>query len=153
MTGMPGLNHRDQQKVTEGNQLLSRTLDIIALADSLHLRWVLENPFSSRIWLTEQLAKLQQQHAKLFRVDFCAYGMPWRKSTGLMCSRFDSIDSIAKVCSSPRARCQYSGHRHIALSGKDSTGTWYTRRAQPYPLLLCRAIATQLLFENTRDSG
>lgn len=153
MTGMPNLSHRDQQKVLEGNQLLSRTLDIIALADSLSLRWILENPFSSRIWLTAQLSKFQQQHAKLFRIDFCAYGMPWRKSTGLLCSNFDSIASIAKICSSPHSRCQYSGHRHIALSGKDSTGTWYTRRAQPYPLLLCRAVASQLCFENTRDSG
>ena len=153
MSGMPGLSMRDQHKVAEGNQLLSRTLDIISLADDLQLRWVLENPFSSRIWLTSRLAELQRKHADLYRIDFCAYGMPWRKSTGLMCSRFPSIAHIAKICSSPHSRCQYSGHRHIALSGKDNAGVWYTRRAQPYPLLLCRAIAGQLSLENTRDSG
>ncbi len=83
MSGVPNLNSRDLQKVSLGNQLLDRSIDIIDLAISCSIPWALENPFSSRLWLTSSIARLIQSGASLHRTDFCAYGMPWRKSTGI----------------------------------------------------------------------
>ena len=142
--GFPDLPSHDAKKVLLGNQLLDVTTQLISLAASLQLRWVLENPYTSRIWLTPALQHLRQQGALFLQVDFCAFGEPWRKSTGLLAGNFSALAAVAKTCASTSARCIYSGKRHIILAGKDSAGMWWTRRAQPYPLRLCASIASCL---------
>ena len=144
--GFAHLPPRDLAKVTEGNKLLQVSQDIIALCNELQLRWVLENPWTSRIWLTPFLKSLAQQHS-FIRVDFCAFHMPWRKATGLLFGHFLPLQTLACECQPEHGRCCFTNRRHIVLVGKDSAGQWLTRRAQPYPWLLCHQIA-KLLAEH-----
>ena len=142
--GREGLNAQDQQKVAVGNLLACITCDLCTFASELGIRWVVENPFTSRIWLIDEIALLQRQGAVLQAVDFCAYGVPWRRSTGLLSHAFDSLSNVLQCCTSRHGRCQYSGRKHIALAGKNANGMWLTRVAQPYPHKFCHAICGQL---------
>lgn len=147
MSGMPNLSLRDQQKVEQGNALLAVTLELIELCAELGLNWVLENPWTSRIWLTSGIKQLLSDRAMLQRVDYCSYGTPWRKSTGLLSNLHQVILPACTICQPVAGRCQYSHHRHLALSGKDANGNWLTLRAQPYPVKFCRRLA-QLFSEH-----
>ena len=151
LMGLAGLSVSEQHKVDEGNRLLQVTVGLCKLRLALNISWVIENPFSSRIWLTDDLQSLLLRGAKLICADFCAYGMPWKKSTGFLVFGFGQFSDIAHVCQSANGRCQHTGRKHIILTGKDATGLWMTRRAQPYPLRLCAAIAT-LLHDHIRAS-
>ena len=81
--GLPSLFKRDHAKVQEGNHLLQVAILLIHFCISKNIAWVLENPWTSRAWLTRPLQDLQAQ-AALLKVDYCQYGMPWRKATGLL---------------------------------------------------------------------
>eukprot|EP00438_Fugacium_kawagutii_P003956 Skav200396 [mRNA] locus=scaffold1919:156792:162160:- [translate_table: standard] len=144
LMGYPGLCAQDIRKVLDGNSFLEFSYKVTMLASSLGLRWVMENPWTSRIWLTSQVQTLLRNGAVLQQLDFCAYGMPWKKSTGLLSYNFPSLKSIMMTCHPSANRCEYSGHRHITLTGKDSSGMWWTRRAQPYPPRMCQLIASLL---------
>jgi hypothetical protein len=127
------------------------TVILCDFLSGLDIRWTIENPYTSRIWLTDPINKLVQHGAQFVRVDFCAYNvynMPWKKSTHLLASQFHSILNLRAVCNSHQGICQYSCKRHIILSGRDHTGLWMTRRAQPYPFGLCHANANCLVEEH-----
>lgn len=143
-SGLPGLSHRDQQRAQQGNLLLLATVDLIHLCNELHLVWAMENPFSSRLWKAPPVqALLSDVSVELLKVDYCAYGTPWRKSTGILTNAPNRLAPICRICMPRNGRCQYSGHRHFCLTGKDASGMWLTLRAQPYPRALCEAIARQ----------
>ena len=141
--GLPGLNKSDSRKVHQGNMLLEVTYNIIQFCMRHNIPWALENPWTSRAWLTSQLRQLQS-HAVLRRVDFCQYGTPWRKATGIMAWPATWLASLMCECHANKGRCSKSGRKHIILQGTDSTGTFLTMRAQPYPYKLCQCIATAL---------
>ena len=78
-----GLTHKELAKVQEGNALLAVTQTILSLCQQLGIPWALENPWTSRIWLTPLLSQWQSQYS-FIRIDFCAFHVPWRKSTGIL---------------------------------------------------------------------
>ena len=141
--GFSILSATDLQRVLEGNQFLEVSKMFIDLAEHYSLRWVLENPYTSRIWLTPHVRALQSLGATLHELHFCAFGTPWRKATGLL-SNFCQLSSLMRTCHPISGRCEFTGKKHIVLSGKDATGIWLTRRAQPYPFEMCRQIAACL---------
>ena len=142
--GFSDLSMHDGNKIEQGNNLLFVTAKLCQLCDQLHVPWVIENPATSRIWLTSTLKEFFHTGAFFVTTDFCAFGMPWRKSTGFLCSRFENLKHISKHCTSQHGRCTFTNRRHIILSGKDSSGMWLTKRAQPYPPQLCMMIADVL---------
>ena len=133
--------------------MLKVSAELCAYAISLNIPWVIENPLTSRLWLTREIAELQDQGAVFHRVDFCAYGVPWRKSTGLLAHAFDNLPAALQCCSASHGRCQFSGKKHIVLAGKNASGMWLTRIAQPYPLKLCHAVCGQLARTHIVGSG
>lgn len=143
--GFSDVSSRDWEKLQEGNALLMVSDKIAELCSRLAVPWVLENPASSRIWLTRNLQKFKQLGAFFITTDFCAFGMPWRKATGFLCFHFDGMKNISKHCCPQGGRCAFTNRRHIILTGKDSNGVWMTRRAQPYPHKLCAMIADELV--------
>ena len=140
--GLPHLSAHDRHKVTLGNQLLEVTLKIISFCNQLGIRWVLENPWTSRLWLAPSVQLLADAH--LLKTDYCQFKQPWRKATGLLRSRFDELNSAVKVCNANNNRCSATGRPHIILQGKDEHGVFFTFRAQPYPTALCEQIALLL---------
>jgi hypothetical protein len=154
MSGLPGLKSRDVTKVQEGNALLDVSKQIISQCKLYNIAFVLENPWTSRLWLTPTIRSFLDSGAQLHQVDYCAFNMPWRKSTGLMQQGFPTLSTILKICHPHFGRCQFSNHRHLHLTGKDSNNSWLTLRAQPYPPMLCNAIASTLAAsQGTRESG
>lgn len=138
--GRHGLKHSDLKKVSLGNILLCWTIFMVHVLQLINIDWAVENPYTSRAWLVKEFQDLQSTHAVLHKVDYCQYGMPWKKSTGIL-SNLHAISSCLRCCNAVNDRCSASGKRHIILSGKDPTGTWWTLRAQPYPPRLCNALA------------
>ena len=147
--GFPNLPARDLEKISQGNALLDCSVQIAQLCSDLQIAWVLENPFTSRIWLTEPLQACLLKGASFLQTEFCAFGVPWQKSTGLIFQNFDTLRQVSKHCKTHHGRCSFPGRKHIILSGKDSDGVWLTRRAQPYPYKLCWKIADALISNNT----
>ena len=142
--GFADLHPHDRTKVSLGNELLFTSKFYIDLACHLSIPWVMENPYTSRIWLTPQALALKTFGARLHETHFCCFGTPWRKATGLLEWGFPSLQACALTCQPLGGRCQHSGKRHVALSGRDEEGRWRTHVAQPYPRLLCAQIAHQL---------
>ena len=142
LMGVPGLPHQDKAKVTLGNSLLEWTTDSAKFCISLSIPFVIENPYSSRCWLTKQMTALVASGAVLHQTDYCQFGMPWRKSTGLLGFGTPWLDSACLQCCPKHGRCSRTHKRHIILSGKDSAGMWWTIRAQPYPPRMCHTIAS-----------
>ncbi len=145
LEGLPNLSIHDAAKILEGNQLRDVSVEVAFLCIMLQVPWVIENPFSSRIWMCDGFLELRSAGAALIRTDFCAFGTPWRKSTGFLVWQFPQLHSICGICNCHQGRCSFSGRKHIILSGKDSLGQWMTRRAQPYPIRMCEAIALKLI--------
>ena len=58
--GFKDLNPADAEKVRVGNALLAVSLRIINFCISASIVWTLENPWTSRIWLTPGILALQQ---------------------------------------------------------------------------------------------
>ena len=46
------LSERQQQQVKDGNETMFATVRMIREFDKLGLPWMIENPLSSRLWLT-----------------------------------------------------------------------------------------------------
>ena len=66
LMGFQNLLEHDAKKVHEGNQFLSVSCQVLNLATELGIRWALENPLTSRIWLTAKLKRFMTMGAKLF---------------------------------------------------------------------------------------
>ena len=138
--GRNGLTQADVTKVRLGNILLLWTVVFATLCDILSIAYVIENPGSSRCWLTRPMQFLLHK-ASLDFVDYCQYGVPWRKNTGFLHAGIPNLAGKLKLCTVVNGRCSANHRRHIILSGKDSNGIYWTHRAQPYPPLLCHHLS------------
>ena len=142
--GLPDLNPEQRGQVTSANRIINFCVALCRLANSLSISWYIENPRTSKLWLLPCIVDLQTPRTTYFLgVDFCQYGTPWKKATRILVSRHDDLAELSRRCafSNPGYLCSNTGKRHICLSGFDATGLAFTKRAEPYPLPLCRAIA------------
>ena len=137
--GRKGLSSSDQQKVNLGNLLLLATILMVVQLRQRNIAWIVENPWTSRCWLTGYFRALMASGAKLQQLDYCQFGMPWKKSTGF-CFEGLAWNGLFRTCESKFGRCNKTHKKHIILQGKDPTGVWWTHRAQAYPDRLCHDI-------------
>ena len=88
------------------------------------------------MWYMPELLRLQKQGVcHRLRLDFCAYGTEWRKTTDIM---------FVHACPTALAR-RCPGHAwHQVLRGQGPDGKPWTLYAQPYPDELCSAWAMEL---------
>ena len=69
-------------------------------------------------------------------------GKPFKKATSFLAVHLVLSRLENAVChASKRGLCQFSQCPHLQLCGKDESGQWRTRMAQPYPVKMCNAIA------------
>ena len=73
-------------------------------------------------------------------VDYCASGTMWRKRTRFWSWHLD-LSHVGGNCRSCRGIFQYTGKKHIQLSGRHPSGKLWTAIAEPYPKPLCKDIA------------
>ncbi|CAK0835229.1 unnamed protein product [Prorocentrum cordatum] len=78
--GLPALAPADQRTIDSANVIFRNILSLVEKAVAANLFVLIENPASSRLWMTPQLLDLANAYkAKFHRVDYCQYNVPWRK--------------------------------------------------------------------------
>ena len=141
LLGLPNLSGSDQRKVELGNALMRFSAKIFRMCMSLNIPVVLENPHTSRLWLAPPIRHLlHHSQTEYFATDFCQDGTPWRKRTGLLSFGLDLRYAVRRCAAAPGI-CSRTGLRHQHLEGIVN-GQFRTLAAQPYPLGLCRRLAT-----------
>ena len=141
--GLDNLRPRDRKKLHEGNALFFFAVNLIKLCLLHNVPWALENPATSRCWITPQLTKLAES-CDIVHFDFCQYQEPWRKRTTVMFSLVD-FSSLHRICKGTGSICSRSGKRHLNLKGISPSGKFWTLVAQPYPISLVECISELLL--------
>lgn len=141
--GLPNLAVHDQKKVNDGNLFMRFSVFILRLALVLHIPFSMENPRTSRLWLCPAVQKLMRNKNTYQQiVEFCMFGMRWRKSTMFVSVwvRFDNLNQF-RCIGAKRGCCKRSGEPHQPLAGKNAAGVWWTKIAEPYPLQLGHKLA------------
>ena len=146
--GLPNLAAHDQKKVNDGNLFMRFSVFILRLL-VLHVPFSMENPWAwaSRLWLCPAVQKLMRNKNTYQQiVEFCMFAMQWRKSTMFLSVwvQFDNLTHF-RCIGAKRGCCKRSGKPHQPLAGTNDAGIWWTRIAEPYPLLLCHKIAQKFL--------
>ena len=140
LLGLPGLSHKDQLKVSQGNVLMRFTAKVFRICLKYNIPVALENPHTSRLWLTSPIKHLlYHKQTEWGFTDFCQDGMPFRKRTRLLWANVD-LRSALRPCQGPRGVCSRTHERHQQLVGSRG-GQFLTLLAQPYPHGLCRRLA------------
>ena len=145
--GLPSLIGKPLQQVLLANSLWKWVFRFLKIARLCEIPFLIENPKSSRLWLTPQAAAIRGWPQASFVVaDFCQYGTDYKKPTGLLCYRLPRVAAAAKTCSPVQGRCSRTGCRHRVLQGKDANGRFLTKAAEVYPTKFANVIAEALVF-------
>ena len=141
--GLSGLRPADQVKVITGNLWMRFSAWLLRLAIQFHLFATMENPQRSRIWLCPPMLSLMRKPCvRMYVTHYCYWGKPFKKATSFLAVNLVLSRLENAVChASKRGLCQFSQCPHLQLCGKDESGQWRTRMAQPYPVKMCNAIA------------
>ena len=144
--GLPNLSPSDQKKVDVGNALLLATIDLAEYCVEHNVPFAAENPASSRAWLVKNWQPLFDRGASFAYVDYCQYGMPWKKRTALLHWGFPELAAL-KSCSGVRGLCSRHNKPHQLLKGRDEHGVFYTFRAQEYPHKLVDSLSDTIVSQ------
>jgi hypothetical protein len=148
--GVKGLKDSDMIKVTTANILVKFCVRVAHACLRVGVGFVIENPRSSILWWTDAVQQLENRRGvERFHLDFCRYGTAWRKSTSLL-TNLEFVEDLALRCKGRRGVCGVTHLPHHRLSGRDESGSWWTKRAEPYPKKLVRSFAQ--LFVNHEAS-
>lgn len=145
LMGLPNLSEKDNIKVAIGNSLMKFSAYIFRLCVQLHIPVALENPHTSRLWLTPQLRHLlNHKYCNWGFTDFCQDGTMWRKRTRILWAHVELRQAL-KQCAGKNGVCSRSHQRHEQLMGS-ANGQFKTLLAQPYPHRLCQRLASHFAF-------
>ena len=103
---------------------------LASTAQSHGVPWLLENPSTSRCFLTPESDKLISNGAELIIGDQCQYGSLWRKRTGFLVGNVDTLDlgRLTRRCVGAHGLCSRTGKPHHNLEGGHNT-----KKASQYP--------------------
>ena len=144
--GLPLLKHESERwKIDNGNRAMVFACRVAHALLAMSTPFIFENPWTSLLWETPQFKHLRRRrNVVMARADFCQWGMPWRKSTGLLCG-FANPFRIDKRCCGGRGICSRTTKPHQQLSGIDpATKQFWTHVAEPYPRGLCTSMVQTL---------
>ena len=133
--GLPDLEERDQRRVDDSNETLRFVSGLIRLCLEHPVMLVLENPATSRLWITPEMRRLLPRAAFDDLVDYCAFGSPGESACAWSLGRagFQSSRHCAKAT---KGICSFSGEKHELLEGTKG-GVFKTAMASAYPSKLC----------------
>jgi hypothetical protein len=147
--GLPSLSPRDAERVESGNAQVRWASRIFSWAARRSIPCVIENPASSRVWLTPQMQRLLMRYSSV-DIHYCAFGMAWKKPTRLLFCNCDLGDLERFCCHASRGRCAFSGAPHQQLSGRSPTGPLWSAVASAYPPKMCAEIMARIIKRGTR---
>ena len=141
--GLTSLRPCDAIAVSIGNCLMRFSAKCMRICLTRHIPASLENLRMSRLWICPAIRSLLRSRSTSFEYcDFCMFGIPWRKSTGILGCFLDLSGLTRFQCRGcPPGACARSKLRHFVLSGVDSTGQFWTKRAEPYPPRFCTLLS------------
>ena len=141
--GLDGLKPWDEAKVRQGNCLMRFTVRVLLLALAMVLPFTLENPARSRLWICPPVvALLRRKFVTCQLVEYCMFGMPWKKSTMFLGVHLSLVRlSPFRCIGAKRGLCKCSNKPHVPLAGQTPDGRWLTHIAEPYPPQLCKLVA------------
>lgn len=143
VSGLPWLSPNDLRKVREGNELLRISLRLLHACELARVPYALENPASSFIWdMPGMKTFLSKFSVTQVFLDYCQYGEPWKKPTSVI-GNFWDLRPLQRRCTTVNRVCSRTQRPHTPLSGRDSSGCFWTLRAQPYPRSFCEVVASQ----------
>ena len=149
--GLPDRKPGDLKNIREGNFQYRSCMRIIKKCLDVGVPGYLENPKSSRFFLTPGVKKLVSSGlGHLVDLDQCQYGAPYRKRTTLLIWGLPPGSACFKMCTGRRGRCSRTNRKHVHLAGQQG-GVFKTRAAQAYPQQMAAAIAE--VFSSSRNSG
>ena len=141
VSGFDDLRPRDAEKVRIDNLFLRWCCKLLRACLATKTVCVLENPFTSWAWQMVEAQALRRLPAVSFwRTDFCQWGTPWRKATGLMSVHLD-YQPASRVCCGKPGICSRTGTSHQVLKGQRADGVFWTLIAEPYPKIWCTCLA------------
>ena len=133
INGVPSIGDKDRGKVREGNSLCFYSCKCLALAIKCGIPCSLEQPRTSLMWIQPRLQKFTGNPLCCsVCTDFCGWGTPWKKSTGIAFWHARPLHLVRKCT---------RDHEHVVLRGHGPNGVPWTRVAQPYPAPLCHSWA------------
>ena len=137
--GLPNLSEKDQLRVIEGNRQMRWAARRFSRAARDGYACVIENPASSRLWESPPFRHLLKKFPCV-EVHYCAFGTEWRKATKLIYVNID-FGSLMKYKCHGRGECDFTGNKHLQLSGKDPvSGKMWSSVASAYPPRLCAEV-------------
>ena len=100
-------------KEVYGNNMVRAALKLLDLLDEVSCLWIWEQPVASLQWrIPELVAKLAERDSYRSCFDWCGWGHPWRKRTGLR-GRSPVIMDMTRHCT--------RDHEHVILQGPADT--------------------------------
>ena len=151
--GLSDLSDVDRLKVKKANFQLRSSVRIIRKCIEFGVPGYLENPRTSRVWLTPHIKRLISSKKAVF-VDFdqCQYNTPHRKPTRLLVWGVEAGELNFDRCKGSGGLCSKTGKHHIILEGasKGGDGKWAfrTSASQQYTAALGERLATMLINSN-----
>ena len=150
--GLPAefLSEKQAQQVKDGNETMFATVRLVREFDRLKLPWAIENPLSSRLWLTAGIKSLMNgEHVQFIKLHMCQFGSKWKKPTGILCGNMPShmLDDLHRLCSCQGSICSRTHKPHLQLTGTAPCGKPWTAVAQVYPKQLCVSLAKLLVHQ------
>ena len=152
--GFSNLKWYDSLKVQRGNDLLAATFRLAWTCVEHQIPWTLENPATSRAWLTKEMRSLEARGAFKQLTHYCQYGKSWRKATIFFSWQVPNFHLLQ--CSGSHGQCNTSGKRHFVLQGRNSQGVFYILywlRLIPLRYVITFPKCSVIFFKNTPLSG
>ena len=96
---MHALSQKDTAKVALANGLLRFMTCMCKYATRRRVPWYIENPWNSRLWLTDEMLVLESMRGTCrFQVDHCQFGELWRKSTRILVNGHSDMRDVQRRC-------------------------------------------------------
>ena len=143
------LSKTQQQQVEDDNRTMFATVRTIREFDKSGLPWMIENPLSSRRWLTPAFKSwIKQSHVEFVPFHMFQFGSAWNKPTAVLCGNVPShLTTKGKFCQCKGSIWGRTGEKHLQLTGTSPNGKPWTAIAQVYPKALCSALAKLLVHQ------
>ena len=90
-----GLTRATDPREIEANKILDCCCRLAKICDTFGVPWTWENPARSLMWKTPQLLSLLATHHTTAHVDWCAYGLPWKKAPTSKVVEFHGSSSLS----------------------------------------------------------
>ena len=142
--GLPALTKKQWKQVSVGTALVFALLDLLYEAAMLGLAGFAEHPAfptwvakkqPASIWMWDSVRNLTKLACcQITTFDQCVHQCDGKKPTSILTIRLPKFRQLVQQRGS-MGRCNH-GHRHIALIGKETNGSYRTQRAKIYPALL-----------------